>query len=201
MDVLVAYASRHGTTAGIAERIADRLRIDGLHADAIAVGAVGDVGAYDAFVLGSAAYMFHWLKEATGFARRNADVLASRPLWLFSSGPVGTDLVDEQGRDVLVNATPKEFAELEARLRPRGTQVFFGAYDPDVPAIGLAEQIFRRLPASRNAMPVGDFRDWPLIDAWADRIATELWATAPGSGEPIEARPSAPAASEMVEVS
>jgi hypothetical protein len=49
-------------------------------------------------VIGAAAYMFHWLKDATRFVKRHHRLLAERPVWLFSSGPLGTDLVDEDGR-------------------------------------------------------------------------------------------------------
>jgi menaquinone-dependent protoporphyrinogen IX oxidase len=46
---------------------------------------------YDAAVIGSAAYYFHWMKPATEFVCRNRDTLTSRPVWLFSSGPLGTE--------------------------------------------------------------------------------------------------------------
>ncbi|HLO35971.1 MAG TPA: flavodoxin domain-containing protein, partial [Candidatus Deferrimicrobium sp.] len=129
---------------------------------------------YDAFVVGSAAYMFHWLGDATTFVRHNRNLLAQRPTWLFSSGPLGTDTVDKEGRDVLVVSAPKEFEELHDAIHPRGEQVFFGAYDPAAKAVGLAERFMSLMPAARDALPNGDFRDWPAIDAWADEIAHEL---------------------------
>lgn len=52
--------------------------------------------------------------------------------------------------------------------------MFFGAYDPDADPIGFGERITRAIPAARNAMPAGDFRDWAAIDAWAEEIAAEL---------------------------
>jgi menaquinone-dependent protoporphyrinogen oxidase len=175
MHVLVAYASRHGATRGIAERIADRLNSQGVVSEARAVSSVRDLSSYDAFVIGSAAYMYHWLKEAGDFTRRNRALLATRPVWIFSSGPIGTDMVDKAGRDVLVTSEPKEWPELNASLHPRGARIFFGAFDPSAPAIGLAERFMQHMPASaRDAMPAGDFRDWPLIEAWADEIATQL---------------------------
>jgi menaquinone-dependent protoporphyrinogen oxidase len=173
MDVLVAYASRHGSTAGIAERIATGLQAAGLSAEAVAVSEVGDVERYDAFVIGSAAYLFHWLKDASRFVKRHHALLGTRPVWLFSSGPLGTDLVDEQGDDVLEATRPKEFDELAPLVNPRGMQVFFGAWDPDAPRVGLTEQLVRRLPAA-EATPAGDFRDWAAIDAWSAEIAREL---------------------------
>lgn len=174
MTVLVAYASRHGSTAGIAERIAAGLRSAGLPAEARSVNDVCDVAGYDAFVVGGAAYMFHWLREATAFVKRHHAVLAERPVWLFSSGPLGTDLVDEEGRDVFEATRPKEFAQLETLIRPRGDHVFFGAWDPDAPVIGIGERMLRFMPKSKASMPSGDFRDWPAIDAWTVEIARQL---------------------------
>lgn len=176
MRVLVAYATRHGSTAGIAERIASTLTAHGLLAVARPVGEVEDVDRFDAVVLGGAAYLAHWLKPAVAFATKHREVLAARPVWLFSSGPLGTELVDQDGNDVLVTSRPKEFDELTTLLRPRGERVFFGAYDRDVPPIGLGERFVRHLPAARKVLPVGDFRDWPAIDAWAERIVADLAA-------------------------
>jgi menaquinone-dependent protoporphyrinogen oxidase len=175
MKVLVAYASRHGATAGLAERIAAVLREADLAAEARPVTEVTDVESYDAFVIGSAAYMFHWLKEATRFVKRHHARLADRPVWLFSSGPLGMDQVDEQGVDVLEATRPKEFDELAALIHPRGTQVFFGAWDPESPAIGLAERLVRHMPGY-DSTPAGDFRDWAAVDAWADAVARQLLA-------------------------
>lgn len=178
MTILVAYASRHGSTRGIAERIAERLQHDGCDAIALPAKDVHDASAYDAFVVGSAAYMNHWLDDARSFVKHNRATLADRPLWLFSSGPVGTDLVDANGRDVMVASEPKEFAEFRPILHPRDERVFFGALDRDAPPIGLAERMARHLPAvARDAIPSGDFRDWVAIDAWADGIAAGLAPT------------------------
>lgn len=179
MRVLVAYATRHGATAGIAERIANTLTAAGLTAEARPVEDIGDLGPYDAVVLGGAAYMFHWLKPAMAFARRHGKELAARPVWLFSSGPLGTDLVDKDGKNVLQASRPKEFGELAKLLHPRGEEVFFGAYDPDAPPAGLAERLVRHMPAGQAALPAGDFRDWPAIDTWAAGIAAELVASQP----------------------
>lgn len=176
MNVLVAYATRHGSTAGIAERVAATLQAAEVPAEARPVSEVRDLSSYDAVVLGGAAYMYHWLKDATGFAKRHQKELRERPVWLFSSGPLGTDQVDAEGRDVTETSRPKEFEQLTELLQPRGEQVFFGAWDPESPAIGLGERLVRHMPAAREAMPAGDFRDWDAIEAWANGIAEELKA-------------------------
>jgi menaquinone-dependent protoporphyrinogen oxidase len=174
VKVLVAYATRHGATAGIAQRIAATLTESGRPADARPVEEVTSVAEYDAVVLGGAAYMFHWLKPAVRFARTHRAALASRPLWLFSSGPLGTDLVDEDGKDVLQVTRPKEFDELTELLNPRGEEIFFGAYDPQAEPIGWSERLVRHVPAAQDAMPAGDFRDWAAIDTWARGIAEAI---------------------------
>ena len=177
MSVLVAYASRHGATQGIAERIAARLGHLGVAAEAIPARQVRDASAYDAFVVGSAAYMFHWLTDAVRFVKRNRATLAARPVWIFSSGPLGTERIDAKGRDALAASEPREFAQLRTTLHPRGEQIFFGALDLTVPPVGLAERFTRLMPAAKKALPVGDFRDWAAIDAWADEIARQLGGT------------------------
>jgi menaquinone-dependent protoporphyrinogen oxidase len=181
MTALVCYATRHGATAGIAERIAAGLRRGGIEAECASVEDVESVAGYDAFVIGGAAYMFHWLKPATRFVKRNQTILGERPVWLFSSGPLGTDLVDEDGRDIFEVTRPKEMDELEALIDPVETRIFFGAWDPDAPPIGLGERVVRMMPAARKAMPSGDFRDWPAIDAWAAEIAAFLGAKPPAA--------------------
>jgi menaquinone-dependent protoporphyrinogen oxidase len=177
MKVLVAYASRHGSTRGIAERIAERLAQLGLTVDLQPAAGLRSIGEPDACVIGGAAYNGHWLKEAADLVRRNRAQLASRPVWLFSSGPIGTERVDPKGRDVLEVSRPGEFAEFAGTIRPRDMRVFFGAYDPDAEPIGFAERFgarFTKVAAIRAAIPAGDFRDWPQIEAWADDVAREL---------------------------
>ena len=177
MKILVAYASRHGATRGIAYRIAETLRRPGLEVDCRTVDEVALVEEYDAFVLGSAAYMGGWLREAGQFVRHYVTTLAEHPVWLFSSGPIGTDKVDAKGRDVVEASIPREFAEFRDVVHPHDERVFFGAYDPDAEPANFAERlgsVFTRMPAIRAAMPSGDFRDWQAIDAWAETIAREL---------------------------
>ena len=79
MKILVAYASRHGATRGIAERIARTLEQRGLAVTLAPVDRAGSIAEYDGFVIGSAAYMGRWLKQAATFVRGNVTRLATRP--------------------------------------------------------------------------------------------------------------------------
>jgi menaquinone-dependent protoporphyrinogen oxidase len=114
------------------------------------------------------------MKEAAQFVREHRELLAAHPTWLFSSGPVGTDLVDAKGRNVLETSEPMEFAEFVELIGPRADRVFFGAYDPDNPPADLAERVVRLMPPIKKLLPTGDFRDWAEIEAWAEGIAREL---------------------------
>jgi menaquinone-dependent protoporphyrinogen oxidase len=167
MNVLVAYASRFGSTRGIAECIAEKLRQQGTPADARPVEAVGDLDGYDAFVVGSAVFAGHWMEEASEFVRRHRAVLTSRPVWLFSSGPIG-DMAKKYNQP----ADPKGIARLERAVGARDHRVFFGAWDRgnlDRGKLGLAERI-----VAKRFLPEGDWRDWREIEAWATGIARAL---------------------------
>ncbi|WP_159599602.1 flavodoxin domain-containing protein [Agromyces humi] len=178
MKVLIAYASKYGATEGIARRIGETLQKRGLEIDVARCADVRDPSGYDAYVIGSATYAFNWRKDARKFVERNAGVLSARPTWLFSSGPLGTETVDKDGNDVLKGAEPKQFADYADLLHPRGAQVFRGAYHHD--KIRGGDRIVAWMPAIRDILPEGDFREWDAIDAWADSIADALGAIARG---------------------
>jgi menaquinone-dependent protoporphyrinogen oxidase len=161
MTVLVAYASKHGSTQGIAERIAEQLLQLGREAEARPVDAVENPGSYEAFVIGSAIYYGSWLKEATEWMRRNRAALAQHPVWLFSVGPLGTEIQDAEQQ-------PKEMAEFQQAIRPREQRNFFGALVHS--KLSFAERVMVKAVRA----PEGDFRDWQAIDAWAASIARAL---------------------------
>jgi menaquinone-dependent protoporphyrinogen oxidase len=186
-DVLVVHASKHGATGQIADRIAATLTACGRPAVARPVEAVDDVAGYGAVVVGGAAYYGHWSKPIARFVRAHQSALTARPVWLFSSGPLGTATTDPQGVDVRAAALPKDLAELADAIGARGHRVFFGALDPK--ALTFSERAVRALPAGRGLLPEGDFRQWQDIDAWARMIADEL-AAADAATEPGESPPS-----------
>ncbi len=157
MTILVAYASKHGSTQGIAEQ----LRQLGKEAEARPVEEVTDPGSYEAFVIGSAVYYGSWLKEATEWVHHHQAVLAGHPVWLFSVGPLGTEVQDAEQQ-------PKEMTEFQQAIRPREQRIFFGALDHS--HLSFAERVMVKAVRA----PEGDFRDWEAIDAWAASIAHNL---------------------------
>jgi menaquinone-dependent protoporphyrinogen oxidase len=161
MTVLVAYASKHESTQGIAERIGEKLRQMGKQVDIRSVDAVKDPGSYEAFVIGSAIYFGAWMKEATEFVHRNQAALTGHPVWLFSVGPLGVDFMDDEQQ-------PKEKAEFQETIRPRDHRVFFGALDHN--SLSFTERMMTKAVRA----PEGDYRDWQAIEAWAENIARDL---------------------------
>ena len=86
---LVAYSTKHGATAEIAQTIADELRQGGHEPDCLPADKVKDVDAYDAAIIGSAVYAKRWRRGARRLLKRHSEALATRPFWIFSSGPCG----------------------------------------------------------------------------------------------------------------
>jgi menaquinone-dependent protoporphyrinogen oxidase len=168
MRVLVSAASKYGSTEDIARAVGDVLVEHGLDADVLPVEEVDDVEAYDAVVLGSAVYAGHWLKPARELVERFAASLSARPVWLFSSGPIGDPPKPEED--------PVDVAEIRESTKARDHRVFAGKLVRKQLSFG------ERAIALALRAPEGDFRDWSAVKEWAAGIAEAL---APGSGPPV----------------
>lgn len=167
MRILVAYATKSGATAGIAQAIGEELGRMGLPADVQLADSVRDLAGYDAVILGSAVYIGKWRKEALRFGLRHAEELRRKPIWLFESGP--TDTSADEGKAV----PAKGAVELAARIGARQLIVFGGKFGPE--QVG---NFTRSLIAKGDKSPYGDFRNFDRIRAWARGIGTELQAHA-----------------------
>jgi len=172
MRVLVTAASRHGATAELATEIGARLRETrasersadtSIEVDVRPVDAVEGIDGYDAVVLGSAVYLGQWLDAARDWAAAHAEELSQRPVWLFSSGPVGAPLKPDESHVV-------DISSIAAALSPVEHRVFPGKIDRL--ELGFAERAVVR--ALR--VPEGDFRDWVAVRDWAAQIAEHLSA-------------------------
>jgi menaquinone-dependent protoporphyrinogen oxidase len=167
MKVLVSASSRHGATSEIAKAIADALAAEGIEADVRRPEEVASVATYDGVVLGSGVYAGRWLGPVKQLIEREAAVLATRPVWLFSSGPLGDPLKPE--------GDPEDMELLLKRTHAVAHRTFAGRIDKR--QLGIAEKaIFAVVRA-----PEGDFRPWPAIAGWAAEIAGALRTRAAAS--------------------
>jgi len=160
MKVLVCAASKYGATSQIAQAVADVLAERGCEVRVLPPEKVGVVEEFDAVVLGSAVYMGQWMKPARELAERSAGALGARPVWLFSSGPVGEPAKPADN--------PVDVTKVLQATNARDHQIFTGK---------LARKHLSfpdRAMASALRAQEGDFRNWAEIRDWATGIADAL---------------------------
>jgi menaquinone-dependent protoporphyrinogen oxidase len=165
MTVLVAYSSKRGSTAEIAETVAATLRRGGLGVCLKPVEAVDNLDQFDAVVLGSAVYMKRWRGDAKHFLKKHRKALRQMPFWVFSSGPVGDPAND--------NPEWMEPPKLAAKVEEMGgrSHVVFGGCVPAEPKGFMERAMADGIPKEHR-----DRRDWDEIRGWAQGVAAELAA-------------------------
>ncbi len=163
-SVLVAYATRYGSTREVAEAVAATLRERGLEVDIRPMRDVRTLDQYRAVVLGAPLYMFHWYKDALHFLERHRQALIARPVAIFALGPFHADEKEFQGSREQLD---KELAKFPW-LRPGAIEIFGGKFDPQ--KLTFPHNL---LPALKN-MPASDIRDWTAIRAWASNLAAQF---------------------------
>ena len=163
--ILVTYATKHGATAEIAEKIGAVLKETGLKTDVKPIKDISDPSSYNAVVLGSALYIGRWHKAAAKFLKENENALADKPVWIFSSGPTGEGNAGElmEGWNI-----QKKLRPIVDRINPRGRTVFHGTLD------SAKLSFFEKWITKRVKAPMGDFREWEAITSWAADIAASL---------------------------
>lgn len=162
-NVLVTYASKHGSTAEIAEAVAERLQEHGLRAECVDVAEAASLEPYDAVVLGSAVYMKRWRGDARHFLRKHGKELSRLPFWVFSSGPTGDPAKDDPSW-----IEPKSVARKAEALGAR-EHIVFGGRVPADPKGPMQRAMVEGTPPEHR-----DRRDWAAIRAWASDIAGDL---------------------------
>jgi menaquinone-dependent protoporphyrinogen oxidase len=169
MRVLVTAASRHGSTEMIGNEIVRGLRDRGIQTDFVAPQEVMSLHGYDAVVVGSAIYAGHWMKPSTRFIDAHLSELVDRPVWTFSSGPVGIPPVPDT--EALDNK------RIAATVHARDHRSFTGRLDRA--HLGFAERAMVTLVHAED----GDFRDWDAVQEWTKSIAETLLASKPEKAE------------------
>jgi menaquinone-dependent protoporphyrinogen oxidase len=160
MHVLVSAASKHGATQEIAEAIAVEIARRGHEVTNQDPASVTDITPFDALVLGSAVYAGRWQKSARGLVTRIESQIGSRPVWLFSSGPIGDP--------PMPTTDPVDVEDIRAATSARDHRVFAGRLELSTLTFGE-----RAIVAALRA-DFGDFRDWEAIRQWAAEIASAL---------------------------
>lgn len=163
-SVLVAYATRYGSTQEVAEAVAATLRERGLEVDLQPMRQVRTLDQYRAVVLGAPLYMFRWHKDAINFLERHRAALTALPVAIFALGPF--------------HAEEKEFQEVRGQLdkelakfpwlTPKAIEIFGGKFDPE--KLTFPHNL---VPALKK-MPASDARDWTVIRAWASDLAAQF---------------------------
>lgn len=161
--ILVAYATRTGSTAEVAEAIAQHLCAAGMNADVLPVSDAGDVEAYAGVVLGSAVRYAAWLPEMHDFLAEHRARLADRPVAFFTMHMLALGDAPEA-----IAERAKYTAKARDLLQPVDEVFFEGKIDP------ARLSLFDRLAVRLVKSPVGDRRDWDRINAWADNLVPRL---------------------------
>jgi len=163
-SVLVAFATRYGSTQEVAEAVAATLRERRLEVDLRPAREVRSLEGYSAVVLGTALYMFRLHKDARRFLTRHREALSKRPVAIFAMGPFNNDERDWQG----VRAQLDKELAMFPWFAPVAHEVFGGKFDP-----AKLRFPYNLVPYLKR-LPASDIRDWTAIRAWASSIAGKL---------------------------
>ncbi|MBN1265405.1 MAG: flavodoxin domain-containing protein [Anaerolineales bacterium] len=163
--VLVVYASKHGATKEIAEKIGETLTNMGIDTSIVHASEATDLTNYSTIILGSAVYIGQWQKPAVSFLKKNVELLSGKDVWIFSSGPSGEgDPVELlQGWRF-----PNSIKEEIDKIQPRDITVFHGNLDHS------KLNFFEKWITGKVNAAVGDFRNWAVIKTWAETIGRTL---------------------------
>ena len=157
-SILLAYATRYGSTQEVAETITAALREVGLEVDIQPMQEVKTLANYDAVVLGAAIYNAKWHPDAHQFLSQHQEALSQRPVVIFALGPLSTgDAAMRRSRRQL-----DKDLETYPWLKPVALEIFVGKYD------------HAKLSFFERLQPASDRRDWNAIRAWANALPAQL---------------------------
>jgi menaquinone-dependent protoporphyrinogen oxidase len=164
-EILVAYASRTGSTVGVAEAIGRTLAEGGAQVDVRPMDEVHDLAPYRAVVAGSAIQGKQWLPEATQWMRTHQAALAQKP---FAAFLVCMTLAMPNAAKYR-ESVADWLQPVRALVKPLSEGLFAGALDiSKIPS--FSDRLKFRLSVLFRVWSEGDHRDWDAIRAWAESI-------------------------------
>jgi menaquinone-dependent protoporphyrinogen oxidase len=164
--VLISYASRCGSTGGVAEAIGQVLCVMGASADIRLVGNVNDISPYHAVIVGSAIRRGKWLPEAVGFVKDNQDMLSRLPIAYFVVCLTMKDDTAENRSKVMAYLDPVR--KVAPRIQPVAVGLFPGA-------VNFGKLSFvDKMVLKAKGVSEGDYRDWTAVKAWAFDVGPKL---------------------------
>jgi len=157
--ILVTYASKYGSTGGVADAIGKEFCSKEMSVDVALIRNAGNLSSYRGVVIGSAIYMGKWLSEAMDFVKENRDILRQVPVAFFLVCMTLSRPTEENRAKVLSYMDP--ILKSVPEIKPVGIGAFAGAMD-----YNNLSWINKKILKSKGT-PEGDFRDWNVIRAWA----------------------------------
>lgn len=164
MKVLVVYGSKHGSTRGIAEKIAEVLKTQKQKVELSSTDNVPDITNFDAVIVGSGIYAGNWLGKAKKFIESNSQDLQKTKVWLFSTGPIGEPMKPEADKAV----SQELLKDLVAKSGAIEHKLFGGSLD--MKNLNFGEKLI----VKAFKTPEGDYRDWDEVEDWAKKIAAAV---------------------------
>jgi menaquinone-dependent protoporphyrinogen oxidase len=159
-SILVAYATRYGSTQAAAETVAEALRQAGLQVDLLPMREVKSLEPYDAIVLGAAIYNTKWHPDAHEFLSQHAEILRQRPVAIFSLGPTTRN---PAAKKQSLRQLDKDLVKYPW-LRPVALEMFVGKYDLSKMGLGSVGRL----------VPLSDQRNPNAVRAWANALPVQL---------------------------
>lgn len=170
MKVLVGYATVHGSTAEVAQRIGDVLTQEGLQVTVADVNTLTQVDDYDAFVMGTPIHAGTWLPELTGFMKTLKNRASRTPVYVWVTC---IRVLEEYGMSHAMDYYM--IPEIMSQLNIRGKTAFAGKLD--IEQVDWNERWSLAARYDGHAWPTnfdGDFRDWKKITDWAAETAKDI---------------------------
>jgi menaquinone-dependent protoporphyrinogen oxidase len=158
-SVLVTYASKYGSTGGVADAIGKELFAKGVNADVVLIKNASNVRSYQGVVIGSAIYRGNWMSEAIDFVNENQDILCQMPVAYFLVCMTMSRPTEKNRAQVL--SYMDDILKAVPKIQPVGIGTFAGALN-----YSNLSWLNKKILKSKGS-PEGDFRDWNAIRAWA----------------------------------